>query len=56
MHMSDQREIAAPVAEVWNALLSAQMLQVCVPGAKEVLGSVEDGFDAARSKRRSRAM
>ncbi len=46
MHMSDQREIVAPVSEVWNALLSAQMLQECVPGAKEVSGSVEDGFDA----------
>ena len=46
MHMSDQREIAAPVSEVWNALLSAETLQACVPGAQEVTGTVEDGFDA----------
>lgn len=46
MHMSDHREIAAPVSDVWNALLSAETLAVCVPGAKELTGSVEDGFDA----------
>lgn len=46
MHMSDQREIAAPVAEVWKALLSAETLAACVPGAKEVTGTVEEGFDA----------
>ncbi|WP_127112780.1 CoxG family protein [Shimia sediminis] len=46
MHMSDQREIAAPVTEVWNALLSAEVLGQCVPGAKELTGTVEDGFDA----------
>ena len=46
MHMSDQREIAAPVSEVWAALLSADTLLACVPGAKEVTGSAEDGFDA----------
>ncbi|SMP20071.1 CoxG family protein [Shimia sagamensis] len=46
MHMSDQREIAAPVAEVWAALLSADSLLNCVPGAKEVTGNAEDGFEA----------
>ncbi|WP_372886310.1 CoxG family protein [Shimia sp.] len=46
MHMSDQREIAAPVEEVWAALLSARVLEACVPGAQEVSGSVEEGFDA----------
>ncbi|SFL59858.1 CoxG family protein [Shimia aestuarii] len=46
MHMSDEREIAAPVAEVWAALLSADVLQACVPGAKEVTGTPEDGFEA----------
>ena len=46
MHMSDQREIAAPVTEVWNALLSAEVLAQCVPGTKELTGTVEDGFDA----------
>ncbi|MBO9408887.1 carbon monoxide dehydrogenase subunit G [Shimia sp. R9_1] len=46
MHMSDQREIAAPVAEVWAALLSADTLLACVPGAKEVTGNAEEGFEA----------
>lgn len=46
MHMSDHREIAAPVSEVWAALLSADTLLACVPGAKEVTGNAEDGFDA----------
>ncbi|MEQ9694144.1 carbon monoxide dehydrogenase subunit G [Shimia sp. SDUM112013] len=46
MHMSDQREIAAPVSEVWEALLSADVLLHCVPGAKEVTGNPEEGFDA----------
>jgi carbon monoxide dehydrogenase subunit G len=46
MHMSDQREIAAPLAEVWVALLSAETLLACVPGAKEVTGSAEEGFEA----------
>ena len=46
MHMSDQREIAAPVTEVWNALLSAEVLAQCVPGTQELTGTVEDGFDA----------
>lgn len=46
MHMSDQREIAAPVAEVWDALLSAETLLDCVPGAKEVTGNAEEGFEA----------
>ncbi len=46
MHMSDQREIAAPMSDVWAALLSAESLLVCVPGAKEVTGNAEDGFEA----------
>lgn len=46
MHMSDQREIAAPTSEVWAALLSADTLLACVPGAKEVSGNAQDGFEA----------
>ncbi len=46
MQMSDQREIAAPVAEVWAALLSADTLLACVPGAKEVVGNADEGFEA----------
>ncbi len=46
MQMSDTRQIDAPVAEVYAALLDPDMLQKCVPGAQEVTGSVEDGFEA----------
>ena len=46
MQMSDQREIAAPVQDVWAALLNADVLVACVPGATEVTGSADEGFDA----------
>ncbi|WP_037255673.1 CoxG family protein [Roseobacter sp. SK209-2-6] len=46
MQMSDQKEIAATPAEVYAALLSPEVLLACVPGAQEVTGSVEEGFEA----------
>lgn len=46
MKMKDQREIAAPRAQVWAALQSPEVLKECVPGAQEVSGTVEDGFAA----------
>ena len=46
MQMSDTRQIAASPAEVYAALLDPQMLQKCVPGAQDVSGSVEEGYDA----------
>lgn len=46
MQMSDEREIAAPPAQVYAALLDAEVLKACVPGAQEVTGSPEDGFEA----------
>lgn len=46
MHMSDQKEIAADPATVYAALLNPEILKACVPGAKEVTGSPEDGFEA----------
>jgi len=46
MKMSDTRQIAATPAEVYAALLDPEMLQTCVPGAQDVTGSVEDGYDA----------
>lgn len=46
MQMSDTRQIAAPPAEVYAALLDPEMLKNCVPGAQEVTGSVEEGFVA----------
>lgn len=46
MQMSDQRDIKADRATVWAALLSPEVLKECVPGAQEVTGTPEDGFDA----------
>ena len=46
MHMSDQKEIAADRATVYAALLNSEVLMACVPGAKEVTGSPEQGFEA----------
>ena len=46
MKMNDAREIEADRATVWAALLSAEVLKECVPGAQEVTGTPEDGFEA----------
>lgn len=46
MQMSDTRQIAAQPSEVYAALLSPEVLKACVPGAQEVTGSPEDGFEA----------
>lgn len=46
MQMSDTRQIAASPEEVYAALLDPDMLIKCVPGATEVTGSPEEGFEA----------
>jgi carbon monoxide dehydrogenase subunit G len=46
MQMSDQKEIASDPATVYAALLDAEVLKACVPGAQEVVGSPEEGFEA----------
>lgn len=46
MKMSDERDIEADRATVWAALLSPEVLKECVPGAQEVTGSPDDGFEA----------
>ena len=46
MKMTDQREIKADPATVYAALLDPGMLQKCVPGAQEVTGNPEDGYEA----------
>ena len=46
MQMSDSRTIAATPAEVYAALLEPEVLKACVPGAQEVTGSPEEGFEA----------
>lgn len=47
MKMSDTRQIAAPPAEVYAALLNPDVLKACVPGATEVTGNPDDGFEAS---------
>ncbi|MFY0308873.1 CoxG family protein [Leisingera sp. D0M16] len=46
MQMSDQKEIAADPATVYAALLTPEVLQACVPGAQEVTGTPQEGFEA----------
>lgn len=46
MKMLDTRQIAASPAEVYAALLSPEVLEACVPGAQDVSGSPEEGFEA----------
>lgn len=46
MQMSGERLIQADRETVWAALLSAEVLKECVPGAQEVSGTPEDGFEA----------
>ncbi|OWU85563.1 carbon monoxide dehydrogenase [Oceanicola sp. 22II-s10i] len=46
MQMSDSREIKAEPAVVFAALLSPDVLKECVPGAQEVTGTPEEGFEA----------
>lgn len=47
MQMSDTRQIAAAPADVYAALLNADVLKACVPGATDVTGSPEQGFEAS---------
>ncbi|MEX0368908.1 MAG: CoxG family protein [Ruegeria sp.] len=47
MQMSDTRQIAASPADVYAALLNPEVLKSCVPGATEVTGNPEDGFEAS---------
>lgn len=46
MKMSDTRQIAASPEEVYAALLDPEVLKACVPGAQEVTGSPDEGFEA----------
>lgn len=46
MNLADTREIAAPRAVVWSAILDAEVLKTCIPGCTELTGSATDGFEA----------
>jgi hypothetical protein len=46
MKMSDTRQIAAAPSDVYAALLNPDVLKACVPGATELSGDPENGFEA----------
>ncbi|EPX79432.1 CoxG family protein [Litoreibacter arenae] len=46
MELQGHRDIDASPAEVWIALLDADVLKACVPGCQEMTGSAEEGFEA----------
>jgi len=46
MQMTDSRIVAATPDQVYASLLEPEVLKACVPGAQEVTGSPEDGFEA----------
>jgi uncharacterized protein len=46
MEMKDHRDIQADPATVFAALLDPEVLKAAVPGAQEVTGNPEDGYEA----------
>ncbi|MGJ8623750.1 MAG: CoxG family protein [Yoonia sp.] len=46
MNLTDSRDIAAPRMAVWAAILDPEVLKTCIPGCKELTGTVDDGFEA----------
>ena len=46
MQLSDQRDIKAPPAAVWAAILNPEVLMACVPGCESMTGTPETGFEA----------
>jgi len=46
MKLLDTRDINAPRAQVWDAILNPQVLKTCIPGCQEMTGSVSEGFEA----------
>lgn len=46
MQLTDHRDIAAPTATVWAAILDPEVLKSCIPGCESMTGSPEEGFEA----------
>ena len=46
MKLSDSKLISADIETVWSALLNPEVLKECVPGCKDMTGTVEEGFEA----------
>ncbi len=47
MEFKGERVIQASAETIWHAILDADVLATCVPGARNVTGSAEDGFVAS---------
>lgn len=46
MKMTGSKQITASNEKVWQAILSVEVLQRCVPGCQEMSGSPTEGFEA----------
>ena len=46
MQLTDQRQISASPARVWDAILDADVLMACIPGCESMTGSPEAGYEA----------
>lgn len=46
MKMTGSKQINASDEKVWQAIISAEILQRCVPGCQEMSGSPSEGFEA----------
>ena len=46
MKLSDSKLISADIETVWSALLNPEVLKECVPGCKDMTGTVAEGFEA----------
>ncbi|SDX17174.1 hypothetical protein SAMN05444358_103245 [Ruegeria halocynthiae] len=46
MQLSDTREIQAPPADVYSALLDPEVLKACISGAQEITGDPAEGYNA----------
>ena len=46
MEMRGERQIEASRETVWAALTNAEVLKECVPGAQELTGTPDEGFEA----------
>jgi carbon monoxide dehydrogenase subunit G len=46
MKLTDSRDIGAPPATVWAAILNPEVLKECIPGCQSMTGSAAEGYEA----------
>ena len=46
MEINGSREILTSKPDVWQALIDVDTLQACIPGCREMTGSLESGYEA----------